>query len=155
MAAERGVLQQFSSRSNRLLYLSSEVRWSIEMRKLSLMIAVSLLTAGIATPALAHPDDGYDGYESQHDNDHDQLDQQHDDGHDYLDNVHREAHEEGLTPWEHRQLHRQLDREHAREHRQLDREHYWQHRRNNSYGGWNRGYNGWNGRSGVQFYFGF
>ncbi|MEO6717502.1 MAG: hypothetical protein ABIM50_09695 [Novosphingobium sp.] len=130
------------------------------MRNLSLMIAGPLLAAGISAPAMAQSYYGYNVDQSQHGDDHDQLEQQHDDGHDYLDDVHREAHEEGLNPWEHRQLHRELNREHGREHRQLNREHSWEHRRNygyDSYGSYNgyRGYNGWNGRSRVEFRFGF
>lgn len=106
------------------------------MRKLGLLAAASFLALGVTAPAVAHPN-GWQ--QSQHDDDHDQLDQQHDDEHDYLGEVHREAHEEGLTPWEHRKLHRDLKREHRREHRELDREHRWEHWEN----GWNSSYYGW------------
>lgn len=139
------------------------------MRRFSFLVAASMLCAGIATPAFAHPEDRYGVYQSEHDADHDQIDLQHDDTHDYLDQVHREAHEDGLTPWEHEQLHRQFDREHKRAHRQLDREHDWQHRHHDFYDGWsneyygsngedydwNRGNYGANAQAGVQFYFGF
>lgn len=107
------------------------------MRKLGLVAAASFLALGVTAPAMAHPTGGW--AQSQHDDDHDQIDQQHDDEHDYLGEVHREAHEEGLTSWEHRQLHRDLKREHRREHRELDREHRWEHREN----GWNPSYYGW------------
>ena len=106
------------------------------MRRLGLQMAASFLALGFAAPAIAHPDDGWD--QSQHGYDHDRLDQQHGNEHDYLDDVHREAHEEGLDPWEHRQLHRSLNREHRREHRQLDREHRWEHQDNS----WNPWYYG-------------
>lgn len=111
------------------------------MRNFALLVAGSLVLAGFTTPAMAHPDDyGYGGYETRHDEQHDRLDQRHDDGHEYLDEVHREAHEEGLSPWEHWQLHRDLDREHARQHRRLDRIHRWQHWNNEGdpyyRGGW-------------------
>lgn len=107
------------------------------MRKLGLVVAASFLAFGVTAPAMAHPDD--DWYQSPHDYDHNRLDRQHDDEHDYLDDVHREAHGQGLSRWEHRQLHRDLRREHRREHRQLDREHRWEHRDNR----WNPGYYGW------------
>ena len=98
------------------------------MRKLVLVAAASFLALGATAPAMAHPDDWWD--QSQHDYDHEQLDQEHQDEHGYLDEMHREAHEEGMTPWEHRQLHRYLNHEHAREHRELEREHRWEHWRN-------------------------
>lgn len=113
------------------------------MRKLTLMLVSPLLALGVAVPAMAHPDDGYgyDQYESQHDYDHDHLDQRHDAGHEYLDEIHREAHEEGMSPWEHYQLHRYLDREHAWQHRRLE----WQHRREHWRRSWDPGYYGWGG----------
>ncbi|WP_328277914.1 hypothetical protein [Sphingobium sp.] len=106
------------------------------MRKFALVMAATISSLGIAIPATAHPDDGY---QSQHDYDHDQLNREHDDGHDYLDDVHREAHEEGLTYWEHQRLHRDLNREHKREHSDLRREHRAEHRQNE----WNAWNSGW------------
>lgn len=119
------------------------------MRKIGLMLAASFLAVGVTAPAMAHPDNN-GWYQSQHDEDHDQLDRQHDDEHDNLDEIHREAHEDGMSPWEHRQLHRYLNREHAREHRELDREHRWEHWQN----GWNPSYYRYS-RSGYRFYWGY
>jgi hypothetical protein len=118
------------------------------MRKFGLMMVASIVAMGVAAPAMAHPYDAYgDPYETQHDYDHERLDQQHDSGHDYLDDVHSQAHEEGMTPWEHRQLHRDLDRMHRWQHRQLDRQHSRQHW-NNDYDGYG-GYGGYGGNSGY------
>lgn len=109
------------------------------------MAAASLLSIGLTTPALAHPDYGY---QSQHDYDHDRLNRQRDDEHDYLDDVHSEAHEEGLSYLDHRRLHRALNREHARDHRDLRREHRSDH--------WRSEWNSCNGgRPGDRYYEGY
>lgn len=76
------------------------------------------------------------------------MDNQHDDAHDYLGEVHERAHEEGLSPWEHARLHRDLDAAHRYEHRQLQRQHNREHRRNDwqrRYRSYNNYYNGYYG----------
>ncbi len=95
------------------------------MRKLAMTIAAGAALSCFAVPALAH--DNYSW--SRHDRQHEQLEDQHDDIHDQLEDEHAAAHEEGLTPWEHRQLHRDLEYQHARADYQLQREHARQHRR--------------------------
>lgn len=127
------------------------------MKKLIFTLASTVAMAGFAAPAMAHPDDG-------HEEEHEQLNDQHADAHDELGEEHAEAHAEGLSPWEHRQLHRYLDQKHQWEHSQLRREHRGWH----NYNDWDGGYSGYNGysryrryyprsysRSGVYFNFGF
>jgi hypothetical protein len=49
------------------------------------------------------------------------------DVHDQLDQQHADAHDEGLSPWEHRQLHRELRYEHAQADYQIARQHQQEH----------------------------
>lgn len=77
-----------------------------------------------------------DRYRSRHEAQHDELDEQHDDIHDQLDEEHAQAHEDGLSRWDHRQVHRELRQEHRYGHREMNREHSWEHRRNS----WQRRY---------------
>ena len=128
------------------------------MRKVILTAASAIAVAGFAAPAMAHPDDG-------HDEEHEQLNDQHDEAHDDLDYEHAEAHAQGLSPWEHYQLHRYLDAKHDWEHEQLRSEHHRWHNYNDwDYGAYN-GYPRYYGyrhyyprsysRSGVYFQFGW
>jgi hypothetical protein len=107
------------------------------MRKLAITVS-ALALLGFGAPAMAHGWDGGDGgWESPHDRQHDRLDQRHDNVHEQLDEEHAEAHEEGLTPWEHAQLHRDLAYQHESADRQIRREHRREHRRS----GWERRWN--------------
>lgn len=127
------------------------------MRKLVLMVASTIALAGFAAPASAHP------YDDAHYDEHERLNDQHDAIHDDLDQEHVEAHEEGMTPWEHRQLHRYLDQKHDWEDEQLRRKHRRWHNRNDweddgygRYDGYSRYYPRSYGRSSsVYFNFGW
>ncbi len=94
------------------------------MRKLTLTTIGVFAAIGLAAPAFAHDD-----WNSRHDWQHEQLDRQHDDVHDQLEAEHDAAHEEGLTPWEHRQLHQDLQYQHELADYRIAREHERQHRR--------------------------
>lgn len=94
------------------------------MRKIALTAISAVALLGFAAPAMAH-----DRW-SRHDHQHEQLADEHDDVHDRLDQEHAEAHEEGLSPWEHRQLHRELRYDHAQADYQIARQHQREHWRN-------------------------
>ena len=95
------------------------------MRKLVITAVGVLAALALAGPAYAHENN----WNSRHDWQHDQLDQRHDDVHDQLDAEHAEAHEQGLNPWEHRQLHRELQYQHEKADHRIERQHERQHRR--------------------------
>jgi len=100
----------------------------VEMRRLVLtMVSVTALI-GFAVPASAHD---YN-WASPHDQEHEGLDRQHEAIHDELDAEHAAAHEEGLTPWEHEQLHRELEYRHE----QADAQIRWEHERWHRRGSW-------------------
>ena len=75
------------------------------MRRLLLTTLGGAALMGFAAPVMAHPVYGDDEHEEQHE----QLDEQHADVHEQLNDIHNEAHEQGLSEYEHRRLHRQLD----------------------------------------------
>ena len=102
------------------------------MRKLTIATIGALSMLAFAAPAAAQ----YGGWESHHDRQHDWLDQRHDDVHDHLDEEHAEAHEQGLSPWEHRQLHEQLQEQHDYADYQIARQQQREHRRD----AWRRRY---------------
>jgi hypothetical protein len=120
------------------------------MKYKAIAAALGLAAFAALTPvaASAHGDEdgynrnyGWNGY-SQHDRQHDRLDDRHDNIHDRLDDEHAYAHEQGLDPWEHRQLHRELDYRHEEADGRLRRDHWRQHWRNRwqrrgFYGRWN------------------
>ena len=96
-------------------------------------------------PGYGYPGNGY-GYGSgygdyagygRHDRQHDRLDGQPDGVHDDLDDTHDEAHDQGVAPWQHTRLHRDLQEQHGYGHYQLEGRHQRQHRRN----AWQRNYN--------------
>lgn len=93
-----------------------------------LPIAFAVATLGFAGPAAAQ-DYGYDynGYEDQHHAEHDQLNHERKDLHHRLRDEHGEAHDQGLDPWEHGQLHRDLRAEHRYQDQARRYEHYREH----------------------------
>lgn len=93
------------------------------MRKMILAAASAVALLGFSAPAMAQD------WQGRHDWQHDRLDQRHDDVHDQLDEEHDEAHEQGLSPWEHRQLHRDLQYQHDEADYRLQRQHRREHRR--------------------------
>ncbi|WP_295638278.1 hypothetical protein [Novosphingobium sp.] len=95
------------------------------MRNVTMTVLAAVAMLGFAAPALAHENDR----NSRHDWQHDRLDQRHDDVHDRLDDEHADAHDYGLSPWEHRQLHRQLAYDHDRADARIARDHRREHRR--------------------------
>lgn len=110
------------------------------MRSMILTALSGAAFLGFAAPAVAHPDDGDD----QHAEQHDQLGQQHGDVHQQLDAIHNDAHEQGLSWYEHQQLHRQLEQAHARADYNIEMQHYYQHQNDRlGYGGYG-GYSGYN-----------
>lgn len=111
------------------------------MNKRSILALAAMGVFAALSPAtvFAHPDDGY--YSSSHDAEHDRLDDVHNDIHDQLDEEHTEAHAQGLTPWEHDQLHRDLDRQHYYADRDVRREHQQWHRYDRRRDSWQ-----WNSR---------
>lgn len=113
------------------------------MRSMILTALSGAALLGFAAPAMAHPDDGDDQHEEQHEG----LDEQHSDVHQQLNGIHNDAHEQGLSWYEHQQLHRQLDQAHARADYNIEMQHYYQHQNEqvgyggySSYGGFNNGY---------------
>lgn len=129
------------------------------MGRLILALGCSVALAGFAAPASAQ------SYDYRHDDEHEQLNERHGDIHDDLDEEHAEAHAEGMTPWEHRQLHRYLDEKHRWEDAQLRREHRRWHDRNDweydrypdyyGYYRYNRYYPRYGRSSGIYFNFGW
>jgi len=105
------------------------------MRKMILAAASVVAVLGFSAPAMAQDWNG-----GWHDRAHDRLDQRHDDAHDQLEEEHHEAHEQGLTPWEHRQLHRELRWQHDDADYELQRQHQRQHQRHRHWDGY--GYRG-------------
>ena len=131
--------------------LPETINGIFEVRNLILTLFASAAAVGMAAPAMAHPDGGDD----QHEQVHDQLNDMHDNGHDQLDALHEQAHEEGMSPWEHRRLHRYLDRQHARMHDQLSDSHD-QYHDQSWQGYYGNGYNGYNNRYyGQRYYRGY
>lgn len=107
------------------------------MRNLLMAAVGSAALLGFSAPAGAHPNDGDD----QHAEQHDELNDEHGDVHQQLNGIHNEAHEEGLSWYEHQQLHRQLGRAHARADGNIEEQHYYQHQNDQyGYGGYNNGY---------------
>ena len=110
------------------------------MRGMILTVLSGAALLGFAAPAMAHPDDGDD----QHAEQHDELDEQHGDVHQQLGAIHNDAHEQGLSWYEHQQLHRQLGRAHARTDYNNEMQHYYQHQNDQvgygGYSGYNNGY---------------
>jgi hypothetical protein len=105
-----------------------------DMRRI-IAFALSNAAVGFAAPATAQSY-GYDygnpyGYVSEHQREHDQLRQESHQVHHELDDQHNAAHEQGLDPWQHAQLHRDL----RSEHRYLDHARSHEHRRQHQ---WNR-----------------
>ena len=71
---------------------------------------------------------GYSTY-GRHEAQHDQIEEEHGDGHDQLDEEHDQAHGQGVNPWEHAQLHQQLQYQHGYNDYQLKRQHRSEHQR--------------------------
>ena len=94
------------------------------MQKIALIAVSAVAMLGFAAPAMAH-----DQW-SRHDRQHERLADEHDNVHDQLGEEHAAAHEEGLSPWEHHQLHRELRYQHERADYQIARQHQNQHWRN-------------------------
>jgi hypothetical protein len=111
------------------------------MHKIAFVLTASLLVLASAGPAQAQPQPQLqpdDGYETYHDHDHDELDQDHQDEREYLEELHREAHQDDMSPWEHRLLHRYIERGHVPAYHEIDRE----HRRENGKSQWSAWYSG-------------
>ena len=122
------------------------------MRSLVLSALSGAALLGFAAPAMAHPNDGDD----QHQEQHDQLNEQHGDVHQQLNDIHDDAHAQGLTWREHQRLHRQLDRAHARADGNLEAQHDYQHQSDQyGYGGYNNGYGTQQGYYGSNGYTGY
>ena len=132
------------------------------MRSLIFTALSGAALLGFSAPAMAHPNDGDDEHEEQHQ----QLDEQHGDVHDQVGAIHDEAHEQGLSWYQHQHLHRDLDRAHANAHGNLEAQHYYQHQNDQlgygGYGGYGNGYsngyprfnNGYYGYGAPQRYYG-
>lgn len=112
------------------------------MTRLILTALGSAALLGFAVPAMAHPNDGDD----EHDQQHEELGQQHQDIHEELGAIHDDAHAQGLSWYEHQRLHQQLDRAHANADYNVQMQHYYQHQndqyRNGGYGNGSNGYYG-------------
>ena len=80
------------------------------MRSLILMTLSGAALFAFSAPALAHPNDGDD----QHQDQHEQLGEEHQDVHGQLIDIHNDAHDEGLSWYDHQRLHHQIDRAHVR-----------------------------------------
>lgn len=108
------------------------------MRKLALGSIGAAALMALAVPASAN------AQWSHHDRDHQQLDDEHGDVHDQLEAEHANAHEQGLSPWQHAQLHRDLNNQHDEADYAVELQHQREHARDRwrrqSYGGNGYGY---------------
>ncbi|CAN5284604.1 hypothetical protein BH10PSE14_BH10PSE14_20480 [soil metagenome] len=93
------------------------------MRKIIFVAASAVAVLGFSVPAMAQD------WQGRHDWQHDRLDQRHDDVHDQLDEEHDEAHEQGLSPWGHAQLHRDLQYQHEDADYRMQLQHRREHQR--------------------------
>ncbi len=112
------------------------------MRKLMMTAIGAVATISFGLPVAAN------AQWSRHDHQHEQLDDQHGDVHDQLEAEHSQAHEEGLTPWEHAQLHQDLRNRHEEADYAIELQHQREHmrdqwRRRHGYGYQNYGYRGY------------
>jgi hypothetical protein len=108
------------------------------MRNIVLTAVSAAAMLAFAVPAMAQ-----DQW-SNHDDQHEHLANHHDDVHDQLDQEHADAHDQGLSPGEHRQLHRELRYDHAQADYQIARQHqreHWRDQHRRRYRGY--GYNGY------------
>ena len=107
------------------------------MRSLLMTALGSVALLGFSAPAMAQFYDPNDEHHEQHD----QLGEEHHDVHDQLGEVHEEVHEQGISGYDDRRVHQQLNRAHQRADGNIAAEHYYEHQQNQSgYGGYNNGY---------------
>jgi len=118
---------------------------ALSVAALAVVVPTAASARGTFSVTIGSGGYGYNDYPTygRHDRQHDRIEERHEDGHEQLEEEHEDAHDQGLSRWEHRDVHQDLEYRHARQDYQLQRRHQGQHRRN----GWQRRYynNGYGG----------